>query len=216
MKEIWINDKISCIEGSEFPLSGDIGIIREGNARWLYDVGNGEDKMAALSKSCNVVLSHFHPDHIGNIGRAAAKNIYLSKETYAHLPKEVLAASCIHIVTTPICIDNLYIFTLPSSHAKGCLGLEIDGMYAFVGDALYCKTKKDSCVYNAQLLQEEIKVLKKLSAEFLLVSHWKGLVRSKTEVLAELEAIYASRTKESHEIVMEQTQKNAEKSATNG
>ena len=211
MKEIWISEKIRYIEGADAPLSADIGIVKEGDACWLYDVGNGADRAAVLEQNCNVVLSHFHPDHIGNIGRVHAKNIYLSKETCAHLPAQTLASGGIHIVTAPIRLGDLHIFPLPSSHAKGCLGLEIDGRYAFVGDALYCKTKKDSCVYNAQLLQEEIQVLKNLRADILLVSHWKGLMRRKTEVLAELEAIYARRNKESHEIVMVQAQQNTEK-----
>ncbi len=202
MNKIIVNEKISCIEASDHPLSADVGIIRENDAAWLYDVGNGENPISELKEGCNVVLSHFHADHIGNIGRLRPKELYLSKETYGHLPKEMAADGGIHIVTEPVSIGNLYIFPLPSSHAKGSLGLEIDGTYAFVGDALYCKAKNDRYVYNAQLLKEEIDVLNSLRSPFLLVSHFKGLVRKKEDVLEELKTIYAMREKDCPEILI--------------
>ncbi len=202
MNKIIVNEKISCIEASDHPLSADIGIIRENDATWLYDVGNGENPISELKEGCNVVLSHFHADHIGNIGRLRPKELYLSKETYGHLPKEMAAVGSIHIVSESVNIGNLHIFPLPSSHAKGSLGLEIDGTYAFVGDALYCKAKNDRYVYNAQLLKEEIDVLKSLRSPFLLVSHFKGLVRKKEEVLEELKTIYAMRVKDCPEILI--------------
>ncbi len=200
MNEILVNEKISYIEATHNPLSADIGIVQGENDRWLYDVGNGEASISGLNGSYNVVLSHFHADHIGNIGRLHVKELYLSKETYKHIPKAMADACGIHIVTEPIMIGNLHIFPLPSSHAKGSLGFEIDGTYAFVGDALYCKAKNNSYVYNAQLLKEEMDILKSLSSPFVLVSHFKGFVRKKEDVLKELETIYAKRTKESPEI----------------
>lgn len=202
MNEVSINEKISYIEATDDPLSADIGIVKEDDVSWLYDIGNGERSISGLTGSYNVVLSHFHPDHIGNIGRIRIKDLYLSKETYEYIPKDILAACSIHIVTELINIGNLHIFPLPSSHAKGSLGLEIDGVYTFVGDALYCKTKNNTYLYNAQLLKEEIDVLKCLSSPFLLVSHFSGFIRSKADVLEELETIYAMRTKDSHEILI--------------
>lgn len=202
MNEITINEKISCIEAAENPLSADIGIIRENNSTWLYDVGNGENRIFKCDESCNVVLSHFHPDHIGNIGRIKAKELFMSKETYAHIPKETPISGNINIVADDINIGDLHIFPLPSSHAKGSLGLEIDYTYAFVGDGLYCKIKGDSLVYNAQLLKEEIEVLKKLRAPFLLVSHFGGLIRKRSDVVEELETIYKMRVPNQSEILI--------------
>lgn len=202
MDKISVNEKISYIKASDNPLSADIGIIKENNVTWLYDVGNGEAPISGLNGSYNVVLSHFHADHIGNIGRIHAKELYLSKETYGHLPKEMAVTGSIHIVTEPVNIGNLHIFPLPSSHAKGNLGLEIDGTYAFVGDALYSKTTHNNYVYNAQLLKEEIDMLKSLRSPFLLVSHFKGLIRKKEDVLEELETIYATRVKECPQILV--------------
>ena len=174
--------------------------MQDGSTRWLYDVGNGDAPISGLNGSYHVVLSHFHADHIGNIGRIRAGELYVSRETDRHLPREIRSARRIHVVTEPIRIGGLHIFPLPSSHAKGCLGLEVDGTYAFVGDALYCRAKKDGFAYNAQLLKEEIAVLNSLRAPWLLVSHFGGFLRRKEEVLAELKEIYARRTKDSAEI----------------
>lgn len=193
MDEITINEKISFLASSENPLSAEIGIIRENGATWLYDVGNGENRVAGSDEGYNVVLSHFHEDHAGNIEKIPLKELYVSKETYAHVHKGT-------IVSSGLSIGNLRIFPLPSSHAKGCLGLEVADTYAFVGDALYCKSQNGRYVYNAQLLKEEIEVLKKLRAPFLLVSHFNGLIRKKEDVIAELETIYQKRVPSDPEI----------------
>ena len=195
MKKIDITDKISYIEASENPLSADIGIIRDNGITWLFDVGNGNDSLPTLNVGSNVVLSHFHQDHTGNIDKINAREIFASKETCMHIHKGTIISDSVHI-------GNMHIFPLPSSHAKGCLGLEVDETYAFVGDALYCKAKGERYVYNAQILKDEIDVLKKLNASFLLVSHYSGLIRKKEDVIAELEAIYKSRTANVPEIII--------------
>lgn len=194
-REIRISDKISYIEASENPLSAEIGIIREGGCTWLYDVGCGDSPVACWEESCNVVLSHFHEDHTGSIGSVAADQLYVSRETFTHVLRGT-------VVTGSIRVGNLHIFPLPSSHTKGCLGLEIDGEYAFVGDALYSRWRNGRYVYNVQLLQEEIAVLKRLQAPLLLVSHFKGMVRRKEEVIAELEEIYRMRVPNDPEIAV--------------
>lgn len=193
MNEIRISENISYLPASENPLCADIGIIRENDRTWLYDVGNGEDNIMGLTGNYHVVLSHFHQDHTGNLGKIRAEEVYASKETCAHIQTGTL-------VNRDVLIGNLRIFPIPSSHVKGCLGLEIDSTYAFVGDALYSKSKNGCYIYNAQLLKEEIAVLKSLKAPILLVSHFPGLVRKKDEVIAELEEIYAMRTPNDSEI----------------
>lgn len=195
MNEIRITEAISCIPASENPLCADIGIIRESGHTWLYDVGNGEENIAGLKGSYRVVLSHFHQDHTGNIGKICAEELYVSKETCAHVHAGT-------IVDSDIFVGNLHIFPLPSSHTKGCLGLEINSSYAFVGDALYSRVKNGCYLYNAQLLQEEIAVLKSLKAPILLVSHFPGLIRKRDEVIAELEEIYAMRNPDNAEIAV--------------
>ena len=212
-----INEKICYIPCSENPLSADIGMIRENGETWLFDVGEGMENIASLldtGEKYHVVLSHFHQDHMGNIGRIPAVEIYASKETFKHAKAASDNASDTgimrrdatendttwHIVDRERNIGNLHIFPLASSHAKGCVGLEIDETYAFVGDALYCKVRDGYLVFNAQHLQEEIKVLKGLKAPYLLVSHHPGLIRGREECIAELEEIYQKRVKNEPEI----------------
>ena len=193
MKENIINEKISYIECSDDPLSADIGIIRDGDAVWLYDVGSDERAISELTGNYNVVLSHFHQDHTGNIGKLNIKEAFVSPETKRHVQMGTVADKDIYI-------GNLHIFPLPSSHCKGCLGLEVDETYAFVGDALYSKFRDGYYIFNAQLVKEAIAVLKKLKAPYLLVSHFKGLVRCRDEVIAELTELYQHRDKNSPEI----------------
>ena len=194
MSEIRISDKITYIECSEDPLSADIGIIRDGDVTWLYDVGNNPGAIRNLTGEYNVVLSHFHKDHTGNLEKLRIKELYVSKETLRHV-------SFGSIVQGDINVGNVHIFTIPSSHAKGCLGLETDG-YAFVGDALYSKVSDKGYLYNPQLLKEEIAVLEKLSAPRLLVSHFSGLIRDKAEAISELKEIYALWDRKTPEILV--------------
>ena len=193
MKENIINEKISYIECSEDPLSADIGIIRDGDTTWLYDVGGDEGAVSELTGDYHVVLSHFHQDHTGNIGKIAVKEAFVSDETKHHIKMGTVADRDIYI-------GNLHIFPQPSSHCKGCLGLEVDETYAFVGDALYSKFRDGYYIFNAQLVKDEIAVLQNLKAPYLLVSHLKGLVRRRDEVIAELTELYQHRDKNSPEI----------------
>ena len=188
MKKITISERISYIEATEEPLSADIGIIRCGDTEWLYDVGNDLRNLDGLDGEYNVVLSHFHQDHTGSLDKIRVGELYVSGATFRHTGWGT-------VVNGELTIGDLRIFQIPSSHTKGCLGLEIGNEYAFVGDALYCKAKDGHYVYNAQLLKDEIEVLKRLKASKLLVSHFKGLVRTKDEVIAELEQIYSKKEK---------------------
>ena len=181
-----ISDTISYIPATEAPLSADIGIIRDGTETWLYDVGNDPQAIAGLNGEYHVVLSHFHADRTGNLGLLRVRDVYVSSETQRHVGTGT-------VVNGDLYFGALHLFPLPSSHCKGCLGLEVGGQYAFVGDALYCKSKDGAYLFSVQLVRDLLGVLKKLSAPYLLVSHHPGMVRSRAEVIAELEALYAMR-----------------------
>ena len=184
-----ITDKIKYIESSNEPLSAEIGVIESNGEKWLFDVGNDKTKIEDLTETYNVVLSHFHLDHIGNLNNLKINKLYVSKYTYEHTNKGI-------IVEDNIYINNLHIFLVPSSHTKGCLGLEVDEEYAFLGDGIYSKSNDEFYIYNVQLLKEEIDLLKKLKANKLLVSHERGFILDKEVVLIMLEQIYALREKD--------------------
>ncbi len=188
---IKINDRISYIKATENPLSADVGIIEGDKFIWFFDIGADESVPVLLNtfiKPKRAVISHFHPDHMGNFEHIELENIYLGANTFKYTKSGT-------VVDKDIFIDDgigIHIFPLPSSHTKGSLGMEI-GDYAFLGDATYSTMKQGKVCYNVSVLKEEIVVLKNLSASFFLISHDKKFVRTKEEVIGKLEEIYKKR-----------------------
>ena len=84
-----INDHISYLTPTEHPLSANVVIIEGDAFFWVYDVGNHpavseilQKKSEQTGKEIRVILSHFHPDHIGNFVRSG-----LPGEKYVSLYK---------------------------------------------------------------------------------------------------------------------------------
>ena len=191
MEKRKIADSIFYFPATESPLSADVGIIQCADGVWLYDVGSSDEAAAAieaLSGKKNIILSHFHPDHAGNIDRVSYDRLYAGKFTCKRL-----GGIGVSVEDHMYFEDGIHLFPLPSGHAKGCVGLEYGG-YAFLGDAVYASDKDGRIAYNAGLLKELIAVLKSLEASWFLVSHNVPFVKPKTEVMAELEEIYALRS----------------------
>lgn len=159
-----IAEQIFYIQATSQPLSADVCIIHCGDELWIFDVGNSEESAAAVNGlPCrkNIVLSHFHPDHMGNIDSVGYDALYARVYTCRRLEKAVPV--CEHMYFE----NGIHLFPLPSSHAKGCVGLEYGG-YAFLGDGTYSGVKGGQAVYNAGLLRELIITLEGLSAEWFL------------------------------------------------
>lgn len=191
MEKRKIADSIYYFPATESPLSADVGIIQCAEGVWLYDVGSSDEAASAIeviTGNKNVILSHFHPDHAGNTDRVSCDMLYAGKFTC-----ERLGGIGIPVEAHMYFENGVHLFPLPSCHAKGCLGLEY-GAYAFLGDAVYATNKDGRTAYNAGLLKELIAVLKSLEASWFLVSHSVPFVKQKTEVIAELEEIYALRS----------------------
>lgn len=184
-----LTDRISYFAATEMPLSADVGIIRCDDELWIYDVGSSREAaevIESLTGPKNIVLSHFHPDHAGNIGCVTYDMLYAGAYTCRKLGKG-------SVVDRHLYFENgIHIFPLPSGHAKGCVGLEY-GDHAFLGDAVYSMEKDGKPVYNAGLLKELIAVLKSLQANWFLLSHKEPFAYPKAEVIMLLEGIYARR-----------------------
>lgn len=192
-----ISEKISYIPASSEPLSADIGIIREGEETWLFDVGAEPRSIEGLPENAHVVLSHFHRDHTENLPRLKTAEVFGSDETLRH-------TGAGEAVRQELSRGGLRIFPLPSSHCKGCLGLEVDETYAFVGDALYGRARDGFVCYNVTLLKAEIDTFKQLKAPWLLVSHHTGLLLPRENALMMLEGFYRRREKDDPEIRIRQ------------
>lgn len=195
MERIYLTERISYIKATHAPLSADVGIIEGEKYIWLYDVGSSDEVAdylngADFTKEKNLVISHFHPDHLANWSRIPHREIYQGVNTkgYTH--------SGIAVEQELVLQDGLELrlFPIPACHAKGSLGL-MAGEYAFLGDATYSTHKKGQAVYNAQMLREQIRVLHALPVKYFLLSHDEKFCYEKESVLADLEAIYARRIK---------------------
>ena len=173
---------------SQNPLSADIGVIEGEGCTWVFDAGNGEEAAAflrAIPNPKNLVLSHFHGDHIGNWRAAPFGQVYQGAFTFRRTGTGI-------VVREGLWAGAVYLFPIPSTHAKGCVGLEA-GEYAFLGDAAYCAQREGRPAYDVSLLAREIRVLEGLAARYFLLSHGEPFVREKGEVLEGLREIYRQR-----------------------
>ena len=84
---IRICDRISYIKASEEPLSADVGIVEGDECVWLFDLGCSDDavnEINSIEKPKNAVISHFHPDHMGNLGRVDIAEVFLGANTFKY------------------------------------------------------------------------------------------------------------------------------------
>ena len=228
-----ITEQISYIKASDNPLSADVILVEGEEYLYVFDVGNNEqvaEYLNSLPKKKKVILSHFHTDHIGNIGRVKWESVYFGANTekyfqqyipdyaaqrFADLPGALAGAlgndaseegitneSCsapryVTVFDTVKIQDgiSLEIHHTPNSHAKGSLLLQVNEEYIFIGDSLYSKVDGENYVYNAQLLKEEIELLKRLPGTKVFSSHEGRPLKNKSAVLRFLEQIYEKREK---------------------
>lgn len=207
IERIHVTEHISYIPASKGPLSSDVVIIEGEEFLYLFDVGNNEEVAAylnALPKKKQVILSHFHADHMGSIGRVSFEKVYagpiVGKYYQYFVPeyeKEAVPEKYL-AVAEPVKISDgaeLEIYPMPSSHAKGFLLLQVNKEYIFLADGLYSRKKDGRAVYNVQLLKEQIKLLQELDGEKVFLSHEKRPIKAKKSMIKFLEKIYAKREK---------------------
>ena len=229
-KIVKLTDRIRYLQMSYEPLSADVVAVRGDSAWWIFDVGafdgaakfindlprNLVDDVANLAAcnnaAClakNVVISHFHRDHLLNVQRMCSGEISLDIDAlyvgaYASKTFGEIEGVAKNVVMEPLAFDDgvqIQILPMPNSHAKGSLALIVDD-YVFLGDATYPMVGHGAPdVYNVQILGEQIKLLKTLSASRFCLSHKRGLVRDKTSVIQFLESVYARRQKNENYIV---------------
>lgn len=195
MEIINITDKISYLKATETPLSADVGIVLGNQYTWLFDIGSSDEAyrmIEGINSPKSIVISHFHADHFGNFPRVKFDELYVGKNTYGY-------SHCGHIVEGDLYIEDgckIHLFPVPSCHAKGCVGMEVDETYVFLGDGAYPTHKGEQAVYNAQQLQQFITLLENLKAEYVLCSHRERFVLKKAVLLLKLKEIYSKRTKD--------------------
>ena len=166
-------------------------------------------KNATVPLKKNIVISHFHRDHLLNVVRHCNGEVSLDFDTLyvgSHASKVVgeIAGHEKITVSSPLLFDDVVhieILPIPNSHAKGSLALIADD-YVFLGDATYPMVGHgEPDVYNVQILEQQIKLLKSLNASRFCLSHKRGLVRDKSSVIQFLESVLARRQKNENYIV---------------
>lgn len=226
--KIQVSDTIEYITSSENPLSSDVAFITGDRAIWIFDVGANDEAFEAIkslifdsesNKDINIVISHFHRDHMGNITRIKelpvgdkSVNYYVSAYTKKHCEIGTVVEDDIYFEDGV----RIHIFPISSTHSKGCLCLEIGEEALFIGDSIYpsyksidedgitmseCANKfenrgeyrKQHKVYNVQHLKQQIDKLKTVKAKKLFLAHEKNpLVRTQIIIIF-LERIYKKR-----------------------
>ena len=237
-KIVKLTDRIHYLQMSNDPLSADVIAVRGDRAWWIFDVGacdeavqfinelpripveeaaipvdeNGANLAACNNAAClakNVVISHFHRDHLLNVQRMCGGEISLDIDAlyvgaYTSKTFGEIEGVAKNVVMEPLALDDgvqIQILPMPNSHAKGSLALVVDD-YVFLGDATYPMVGHGAPdVYNVQILGEQIKLLKSLTPSRFCLSHKRGLVRDKTSVIQFLESVYARRQKNENYIV---------------
>ena len=225
-ERINITEHISYIKASDNPLSADVILVEGQEYLYVFDVGNNwqvAEYINSLSPKKRVVLSHFHTDHMGNIGRVTWESVFFgantekyfqqyipdyAKQRFAELPGVMVTAlgekadekklSRYVTVFEPVKIQDgisVEIHPVPNSHAKGALLMQVNEEHIFIGDSLYSKVDGDTYVYNTQLLKEEIELLKRLPGTKVFSSHEERPIKSKAGVIRFLEQIYEKREK---------------------
>ena len=232
-KIVKLTDRIRYLQMSYEPLSADVVAVRGDSAWWIFDVGacdEAVDFINALPRSSessthldtseciknatvplkkNIVISHFHRDHLLNVVRHCNGEVSLDFDTLyvgSHASKVVgeIAGHEKITVSSPLLFDDVVhieILPVPNSHAKGALALIVDD-FVFLGDATYPMVGHgEPDMYHVQILEQQIKMLKSLTASRFCLSHKRGLVRDKSSVIQFLESVLARRQKNENYIV---------------
>lgn len=215
MTMINLTQNISYIPSSTKPFSCDVVFIKGQKFTWIFDCGTTKeiaDEINKIQMPKNIVISHFHPDHILNLARINYDNLYVSKYTKKYtfkgtvLESDFFAQDFLDTTSKKENLDNqknqIKIFHLPSSHAKGCLCLAC-GDYCFMGDGTYAKELIGNHYYNAQLLLQMINVMENIDAKYFCLSHDKNFVQNKETVIALYKDIYKRRQEGNPKISVE-------------
>ncbi len=191
MPLINLTPEISYLPSVENPISSDVIFIKpEGSdTTWIFDVGTSSEAaelIKAVEGKKNIVISHFHPDHILNLLKVKCDNLYVTKYTKKYTRAGIIVDEDLSFS------DGIKIYQIPSSHSKGSLVLEYKD-YVFLGDATYCHFRLSAREYNVQLLEQMIKKMEEIQAPNFCLSHDKTFIQPKESVLRIYKKILARR-----------------------
>ena len=86
MPLINLTPEISYLPSVENPISSDVVFIKPADSEitWIFDTGANSEAAEIINSiegKKNIVISHFHPDHIINLLKVKYDNLYVTKYT---------------------------------------------------------------------------------------------------------------------------------------
>ncbi|MBR3839735.1 MAG: hypothetical protein IKM20_01190 [Erysipelotrichales bacterium] len=185
---IKVTDRIYYVDHERERICPKIGIIVGDTHTLLVDVANEEEHLKEALDFLRehhyplnliVVPTHFHPDHIANLTLIDDCEIYCSKNTSRYINRE-----CHVVDNAEIDLGGLSVsvISLPSLHAKGCLGVLCEGVL-FVGDALYSRMKNGVEYYEKSIIGAEIKSYSNIEFDVAIFGHDVNMLGNKREIV---------------------------------
>lgn len=185
-----ITDNIEYLPASNEPLSADVYVILGAKNNYIIDTGSNDEAYQLIEgiENKNIIITHFHADHIGNLSRIEIPDdkLYVGNCTRKYCKRGTEINDSITIEDGTI----IRISAVPSSHAKGSLAITVDNKWLFLGDSYYCSSKG----YNVSLLHDEIIFLENELFEYAIMSH-DDTKYTKEQILSNLKEIYSRRDK---------------------
>lgn len=192
MKGKKLSDIVYYLPSVEEPLSSDVFVVEGSTHYYVFDAGfcdESTEYVNSLDKPVCLVISHFHNDHAGNLGKTKYESLYVGNYT----AKKWGAGT---VVDKPVTISDgveIAIYPIAASHAKGSLAMMVNNEILMLGDAAYPCARNDETFYNTQLLLDELSLLKGLPADKYLLSHRGYKFINKAVIIRMLETTYQKR-----------------------
>ena len=111
IEQIKITEQISYIKASGNPLSADVILIEGKDYLYVFDVGNNEqvaEYLNAVPKKKRVTLSHFHADHMGNIGRVNWDTVYFGANTEKYFQQYITNYAALRFAELPTALAGAF------------------------------------------------------------------------------------------------------------
>jgi len=176
-----ITDKIRYLPATDDPLSADVYLIEGERYCYIYDVGNNDDSLRYIGhtdKEKIIILSHYHKDHTGNIGRLSYHSLYVGGKTYETIGKGVIVETVVTI-TDGVKIE---IIPCPSPHTEGSLIINLNHEYTFIADLYFTRLP-----FNQEKALQMIETLRNIDTRYFVISHQeKEKIVLKDKMISEL------------------------------
>lgn len=179
-----ICDYIQYLPAVSEPLSADVYFIEGEKYCYIFDVGNNEEALEAISKVDKdkvVIISHYHKDHTGNIDKVDCKTLYVGDLTYEMIHKGTIVEESL-IIHDGLEIEIRH---CTSPHVNGSLVMIINNEYTLLGDVYSVRD-----TYDKELAHKMLDELKQIDTTYFVNSHLEECVVEKDILLEELCAYF--------------------------